>query len=239
MSGAGGGGSAGSSGRKLTRVPIQLEVEYRTTGNFLVAYSTNLSKGGLFLQTAQLLPMGASLMIKIHVPGVDDPIDVDATVAWVRAEPTDEGHPAGMGLEFTGMEARYGEVIDRVVASFKGLRILVVGGPGPARSLVGRHLRSIVSCDILELGAEGTLSLAAQQADLVVIDVESTGKPGHEAVRSIKRTLKTPVIALAASDLEKVSALAAGADEVLSSPPSFSELQSSVIRALARPVRVG
>ena len=230
--------SGSGSGRRLTRVPVQLEVQYRTSGNFLVAYSTNLSKGGLFLSTEDPLPVGSTLRLKIAVPGIDEAIEADATVTWVRPRATPEGHPRGMGLEFAGAFGSYGEIIDRVVASFKGLRLLMVGAPGPTRSLVGRYLRSIISCEILELTVGDTLGLAAQQADLVVLDLESSGAEGLEAIRAIKVRTRTPVIAMANDDPDRKAARRDGADEVLGSPPSFSDLQASVIRALARPAGV-
>ena len=46
--------------RRQPRLPIQLKVAYRTTGAFLVAYSVNLSKGGIFLETPTPLEVGES-----------------------------------------------------------------------------------------------------------------------------------------------------------------------------------
>jgi uncharacterized protein (TIGR02266 family) len=224
--------------RRQTRVPIQLEVEYRTTGNFLVAYSTNLSKGGLFLQTDTPAPVGTQLAIRLKVPGVDDAIEVEAVVAWIRERASPEGHPAGMGLEFANTEGRFGATVDHIVASFRGLRILVVGGAGSGRALIVRYLRSIMTCDILELTAADTLSLAAQQADLAIVEIDSTGPEGFEAIRVTRSSAQTPVIALAASEEERHLANQSGAEEVLPTPPAFAELQSAVIRALARPLRV-
>jgi uncharacterized protein (TIGR02266 family) len=225
-------------GRRQTRVPIQLEVEYRTRGNFLVAYSTNLSKGGLFLQTDTPLPVGTTLKMRFCVPGVDDPIETEAVVAWIRPAASPEGHPSGMGVEFGTLDARYGQVIDRVVTSFRGIRLLVVGGSGTGRTLLARYLRSIISCEILELTAADTLGAAAQQADLVLIDLDSSGPEGYDAVRATKARTQTPVVALAQQDEQRKLAKEAGADDVLPGQPSFNDLQAAVIRALGRPVRV-
>jgi len=226
------------SGRRQTRVPIQLEVEYRTTGNFLVAFSTNLSRGGLFVQTTQPPPIGTQVKLRVKAPGVDDAVEVDAVVAWVRATESDEGHPPGFGVEFSGTAGRFGEVVDRIVASFRGLRILVIGGVGSGRSLVARYLRSIVTCEILELTAADTLGPAAQQADLAIVDIDSSGPEAFEAIRATKARAQTPVIALAIAQEEREVARQSGADETLPAQPSFNDLQAAVIRALARPVRV-
>src|SRR5438132_13756977 len=109
---------------------------YRTTGNFLVSYSTNLSKGGLFLETSDPLPVGPRLRLLLAVPGIEAPLEVDAKVAWERHEPTVEGHPAGMGIAFAALEEPYGEVVDRIVRSFTGIEMGIVGTPSPARTLI-------------------------------------------------------------------------------------------------------
>jgi CheY-like chemotaxis protein len=136
------------------------------------------------------------------------------------------------------MAGQFGQVVDRIVASFRGLRILVIGGAGSGRALVARYLRSIVTCDILELTAADTLGFAAQQADLAIVDIDSSGPEAFEAMRVLKARAQTPVIAMAASQEEREIARQSGADETLPAQPSFNDLQAAVIRALARPVRV-
>ena len=37
--------------REHERMPYSVQVEFRTPNSFLVAYSVNLSRGGLFLET--------------------------------------------------------------------------------------------------------------------------------------------------------------------------------------------
>ena len=227
-----------ASGRRLTRVPIQLEVEYRTSGNFLVAYSTNISKGGLFLQTTQPPPIGQTVKLRVKAPGIDEVVEVEGVVAWVRETQTPDGHPPGFGVEFGQSGGKFGTVVDRIVASFRGLRILVVGGAGAGRGQVARYLRSILTCDILELTAADTLGPAAQQADLAIVDVDSSGPEGFEAIRVTKARAHTPVIAIAGLQEDRETARQSGADETLPAQPSFNDLQAAVIRALARPVRV-
>ena len=84
--------------RRQPRLPISLEVAYRTAGAFLVSYSINLSKGGIFLETATPLSIGEQLTLKFDVPGVG-PLEVVGTVAWVRSGSHD-GLPDGMGIQF-------------------------------------------------------------------------------------------------------------------------------------------
>ena len=72
--------------RVYDRVPLSLEVEYRTAGAFLVAYTSNLSKGGLFIDTDAPLGTGTELLLRFTIPGAG-PIEVRGVAAWVRPEP--------------------------------------------------------------------------------------------------------------------------------------------------------
>src|SRR5688572_2637419 len=119
---------------------MALEVEYRTSTAFLVAYSLNLSKGGLFLETDTPLPVGTGIRVKFQVIGSAQPIETDGAVIWVR-EQTDEEGPAGMGIAFVQLEARYGTVIDGIVSRFDGIAMLVASSVTTTRTVVGRYLR--------------------------------------------------------------------------------------------------
>jgi uncharacterized protein (TIGR02266 family) len=222
--------------RRQPRVPLQLEVEYRTSGNFLVAYSRNLSKGGVFLQSDTPMPVGTPLSVRLRVPGVIELIEVDAVVAWVRPPGSSAGL-SGMGIEFGAIDQSYGELIDRIVAHFDGFRALVIGEPGEDRALLSRYLRSIVTCDVLEV-AVNNATTAGGKSDLAVIDLESSGVLGLGAIRALRARGWTPVLALANSEELRTAARALGAEDLLQMPPSFPELQLAVIRALSRPVRV-
>src|SRR3954470_18208647 len=110
--------------RREPRLPISLEVAYRTAGAFLVSYSINLSKGGIFLETATPLEIGEHVSLRFDVPGVG-PLDVSGQVAWVRTDSHD-GLPDGMGIQFDQLDAQYGSIIDDMVRGFVGLTVLVI-----------------------------------------------------------------------------------------------------------------
>src|SRR5256885_2182667 len=96
-----------SPDRRQPRLPIKLEVEYRTAGAFLVSYSVNLSKGGIFIETASPLPVGAQLSLMFEVPGAGN-LEVSGSVAWVRQGTETTGLPDGMGIQFDNLDERYG-----------------------------------------------------------------------------------------------------------------------------------
>src|SRR5438270_7595940 len=130
--------------RRQPRLPISLEVAYRTAGAFLVSYSINLSKGGIFLETATPLEIGEHVSLKFDVPGIGA-LEVDGTVAWVRTGSLD-GLPDGMGVQFDQLDQQYGETIDELVRDFVGLTVLVIAASPGRLAVIGRYGRCLVTC---------------------------------------------------------------------------------------------
>ena len=60
------------SEREYDRMPYVVQVEFRTASSFLVAYSVNLSRGGLFIETPSDVPAGAGITVDLTVPGLSD-----------------------------------------------------------------------------------------------------------------------------------------------------------------------
>jgi uncharacterized protein (TIGR02266 family) len=228
------------SDRVFERAPVAIEVEYRTAGAFLVAYSSNLSKGGIFLETDRPSAIGTQLMLRFNIPGAGT-IEVVGSVAWVR--PTNlEGKPPGMGVEFENLDARHGEVIDQMVSRFKGLRVLVLAQGAHARALLGRAVRSILStADVIEAAdSDGAERALERSMDLVIIDLDDSSADGLLTMRLAKLTGRpVPVIAASRELLSRERAKELGADEVLPAPLALTELQVAILRALGRPLRVG
>lgn len=70
--------------------------------DLVVAYSKNLSKGGLFLRTTRFLPMNTNLRLHLELPDGGGELTVLCRVAYIREE-TDWGNvgqPPGMGIQF-------------------------------------------------------------------------------------------------------------------------------------------
>jgi uncharacterized protein (TIGR02266 family) len=228
--------------RRQPRLPISLEVAYRTAGAFLVSYSVNLSKGGIFLETAQPLAIGEHVTLRFEVPGVG-PLEVVGVVAWVRSGSQD-GLPDGMGIQFDELDARYGDVIDEMVRSFVGLTVLVIAASHDRLALIGRYVRSIIACEIVEATSAQVAEVALEQMpDLVLVDLDVQPEMGLRCIRATKahaaaQEHATPVILLAGDHRVRAAGKTAGADEALATPPSYHELQAAVIRMLSRPAAV-
>jgi len=223
------------------RIPLSLEVEYRTAGAFLVAYTSNLSKGGLFIETDTPLVIGTELMLRFTIPG-SGPIEVRGNVAWVRPELM-EGKPPGMGVEFEHLDARHGQIIDQIVGGFQGLEILVVASGFQARAQLTRSVRSVLStADVVEAAnSDGAEAALHDDPDLAIVDLDvSDASEGLYVVRRAKTAShrQIPVIVIARDELTGQRAKELGADEILPAPLAVADLQASILRALGRPLRV-
>jgi len=221
--------------RRHLRASVELAVEYRTAGGFLVSYSTDLSYGGVFLETPSPLEQGTQLTLRMHVPGLGAPLETVATVAWIRAKATPEGLPPGMGLEFAALEGEFGEAIDRLVESFGRLRVALLGGNPETRALLSRYLRGVFSCDVLEAVPQAG---EGPPCDLVVADLDSIEEGGTWVLERCRTEWGIPVAAVSRNNDLRDRARRAGAAEVLPSPPAFTDFQAAVLRAVSRPTVV-
>jgi uncharacterized protein (TIGR02266 family) len=227
-----------SAKRRDDRVPARLQVAFRTAGAFLVSYSVNLSRGGIFIETATPLPVGTDLTLQLEVPGAGA-FELVGQVAWVR-QGSPDGFPDGLGIKLQELDARYGAAIDHLVQAFVGHTVLLLAGSQERIALLARYVRSIISCEILEaLSYEEAGAAIAAEPDLVLLDLERASHLSTQTVDRLKADAPgTPVILLAADLRARELGRLAGADEILEAPPSFQALQAAVIRTLSRPAQV-
>lgn len=228
------------SEREHERIPYRVHVEFRTASSFLVAYSVNLSRGGLFLETDEDLPTGAVVELDFRVPGLSDMISLAGMVTWRRPPESPEG-PPGLGIEFQDVAPALGATIDRLVTAFHGVHILVLSGDRQDRTTLARLIKSIIStAEIVQAADAGVArSLMSGELDLAVIDVDFDTDGALAALRAAKeQTPPVPTVAISTNPKLRESARAAGADELGSNPPAFAELQLLLVRALSKPVVV-
>jgi uncharacterized protein (TIGR02266 family) len=227
------------AGREHERVPFTVRVQYRTPSSFLVAYSVNLSRGGVFLETNNPADVGSDVMLQFAVPDAG-PILVSGRVAWRRSDASDEG-PAGIGVEFDDMVDSLGEVIDRLVHDFAGVSVLLLCGDRQDRSSLMRMIKSIISAAEVIEAEDPTVAqkLLTEQVDLAVIDADFDPSAAIHAVRAARSCAPPlPTVVLASSKNVREKARAAGADEVTGNPPPFPEFRKLLLRALGRPALV-
>lgn len=227
------------SDREYDRIPYSVQVEFRTASSFLVAYSVNLSRGGLFIETDGDLPAGVLVALELQVPGAGL-LHLVGVVAWRRGLESPDG-PPGIGIEFEDVAPQLGSTIDQLVAAFHGVQILILSGDRQDRTTLARSIKSIIStAEILQAtDAAVAAALLTSEIDLAVVDVDFDPEGALQTLRAAKLVApKVPTVALTASAKLRELARAAGADELATNPPPFGELQVVLVRALSKPMAV-
>jgi type IV pilus assembly protein PilZ len=107
-----------SENRQHERAPIKLELNYRdaTGGNFLFEQATNISHGGLFIETQHPLPQGARLVVRFEPPGGEAELQMNSEVMWINpwVEGGDNPNP-GMGIRFEKLSDEDRQTIASIV----------------------------------------------------------------------------------------------------------------------------
>lgn len=228
--------SGDESQRRSERLTLALEIEYRSAGSFLVTYSVNLSRGGLFIETDAPLPTGTPLDLRLRAPQTE-PIALKGVVAWARLpEHGKPGQPPGMGIQVTTPEDRYGTLVDAMASRFAGIKLLLAlpTARSKLRAVLHRHLASILACRVTDVEIAPGLRVSHKDFDLALVEADDgLGERLIESLRAGPAPL--PVIGLSRWDSARTRARQLGAAEVLPALPSFSELRAAVIRLLTLP----
>ena len=85
------------------RRKVRLAINYGPTLHKRVTDQTvNMSPGGVFIETADILPAGTLLFVEFKLPGKEKPVACKAKVAWTNEPGNLKSHsqPAGIGLQF-------------------------------------------------------------------------------------------------------------------------------------------
>jgi len=104
--------------RRSARLHHELPVAYRSVGSFLTDWATDISQGGLFINTRKPLAVGTVVKLIIQLPGAAFPFDMLGRVT--RTVDLDErgGAAPGMALEFLDLDAdrraRIEEFVERL-----------------------------------------------------------------------------------------------------------------------------
>jgi len=95
--------------RDSVRVPARLAVTFRDVGELRGCLMTNLSRGGLFVETDSPAELGTRVQLGIQIEESGEKIDVPAEVVSVNARPGSAAQQHGMGLRFLEMKPEVAE----------------------------------------------------------------------------------------------------------------------------------
>jgi uncharacterized protein (TIGR02266 family) len=94
--------------RGSPRVVLGIPIAYRYGNTIAAALTLNLSRGGVAIRTTSPLDAGASLRVRMRLPGGKRDMDIEARVAW-------SDRRVGMGLQFERVDPADQHGIDEFV----------------------------------------------------------------------------------------------------------------------------
>jgi uncharacterized protein (TIGR02266 family) len=89
--------------RSDPRYDRRVDVEIISDGQQIAGVSLNLSLGGIFVETTQLLIEGTPVQVRFKLPTQPELVEVSGEVRWLERGPD---RPQGMGIRFHGLRAR-------------------------------------------------------------------------------------------------------------------------------------
>jgi uncharacterized protein (TIGR02266 family) len=98
------------------RVRMQATVDLHSDNNFFTGFSSNLSDGGLFVATVNLLPIGTEVDVTFSLPS-GEKVAAKGTVRWLREvnDKLPDSFP-GLGIQFTSLDNKDQAAIDGFLA---------------------------------------------------------------------------------------------------------------------------
>lgn len=101
--------------RQSPRVRMQAQVDFESDDNFFNGFSANISDGGVFVATVNLLALGTNVDIGFSLP-TGERIECKGVVRWVRE--IDDKQPEifpGMGIQFVDLDPRGAKAIETFI----------------------------------------------------------------------------------------------------------------------------
>jgi uncharacterized protein (TIGR02266 family) len=89
----------GAERRRAPRIPCEAEIGAHSKSHFLTGRTGDLSVGGMFVATADPLPVGTLVTLGVVLEGGHRAM-IEAKVAWVRGPHAGE---EGMGVRFSAL----------------------------------------------------------------------------------------------------------------------------------------
>mgnify|MGYP001594482136 CR=1 FL=1 len=101
--------------RQSDRLQHELLEAYRTVEGFMTDWATNISRGGIFINTRSPLAVGTTVKLIISLPDTAFPFDLTGRVTRVSEFDNPANQVPGMGIEFMGVDDEKKVRIERFV----------------------------------------------------------------------------------------------------------------------------
>jgi type IV pilus assembly protein PilZ len=105
--------------RKYPRKKARIKIDFKEVNgdSFLINYTKNISRGGIFIETTKPLKVGTDVIIRFSHPEIDAELHVNGKVVWVNEYLPDSGMhiDPGMGINFRKLSESEWEIILNIV----------------------------------------------------------------------------------------------------------------------------
>jgi type IV pilus assembly protein PilZ len=98
--------------RDSVRVPVSLRVGFESYGQIGESLMTNLSRGGLFVDTDTPLPIGTPIRLRVRIEESDREIELTGEVVSTNMGAKTGRDVHGMGVRFSKMDDDQQKVVD-------------------------------------------------------------------------------------------------------------------------------
>lgn len=105
--------------RAEPRAAVYASVDLFSEHNFWSGLTMNMSEGGLFVATHNVVPVGTTLVLHMLLPFEKEPVVTLAQVRWSRAYTDQRDVPPGLGLQFVDTDAKSLAKIKKFVATIR------------------------------------------------------------------------------------------------------------------------
>jgi type IV pilus assembly protein PilZ len=101
--------------RRHSRLHHELLVAYKSVDGFITDWATNISRGGIFINTRTPHPVGSTVRLIISLPDTAFPFDLTGKVTRVNEFDNRSNQVPGMGIEFVDVDEDKRGRIERFV----------------------------------------------------------------------------------------------------------------------------
>mgnify|MGYP000283013320 CR=1 FL=1 len=97
---------------------FEIALDSGSEHNFYTGLTDNISEGGIFIATTQILDIGTQIKFPLALPSMLEPEQVEGVVKWVRREGrADANVPSGIGIQFTQISDSFKARINQYIQS--------------------------------------------------------------------------------------------------------------------------
>lgn len=101
--------------RAATRVLHEVAVSFSTQNTFYTGLTCDVSTGGVFVATSDLLPRGTIVRFELTLGPRAVRVPMTGIVRWVRSEPSGD-LPAGIGVQWLDLQPRLRRLVEEFVS---------------------------------------------------------------------------------------------------------------------------